>query len=302
MTRNTAAPAAPAHAIPTADGGVDGTVDDVVVRRVETLAEYQACVAVERETWGADFREYVPATILMVAQKLGGVVAGAFAPDGAMLGFVFGMAGVMDGRVVHWSDMLAVRSAARGARVGERLKHFQRELARAAGAEAMYWTFDPLVARNAHLNLARLGARAIEYVPNMYGDDTGSVLHAGLPTDRLVARWDLAHGDGLAAAPPLHARPAPVVIAVPPDGTPAFAPAPADAPLVRIAVPPDFLDLAPERRAAWRTAAREAFVFYLQRGYAVSAFRRATDDMLPFYELERLAPAAILPPFHDPFR
>ncbi len=269
MTSETASPAPPVRAAPTPDGAAAaaptaGAASGIVVRRVETLAEYQACVAIERETWGADFRECVPTTILMVAQKLGGVVAGAFAADGAMLGFVFGMAGVMDGRPVHWSDMLAVRDGARGARVGERLKHYQRELARAAGAEAMYWTFDPLVARNAHLNLARLGARVVDYVPNMYGDDTGSPLHGGLPTDRLIARWDLRSGDGVAGAA-----------------------ATAGGPTVRIEVPHDFQALPPERRAAWRATVREAFCDHLQRGYRVTAFRRAPDDALPYYELAR---------------
>lgn len=286
MTSETASPAPPVRADPALDGSVTaaahafstaGAADGVVVRRVETLAEYQDCVAIERETWGADFREYVPATILMVSQKLGGVVAGAFARDGAILGFVFGMAGVMDGRPVHWSDMLAVRDRARGARIGERLKHYQRELARAAGAEAMYWTFDPLVARNAHLNLARLGARVVDYVPNMYGDDTGSPLHGGLPTDRLIARWDLRL-DGRASV----------------DGV-AGAPATPDGPTVRIEVPRDFQALPPERRALWRTTVREAFLDHLQRGYRVTGFRRAPDDALPYYELARapfpLAPA-----------
>ena len=253
----------------------------ITVRRVETLAEYHACVAIERETWGADFREYVPATILMVAQRLGGVVAGAFAPDGAMLGFVFGMAGTIDGRAVHWSDMLAVRPGARGARVGERLKYFQRDLARAAGAEAMYWTFDPLVARNAHLNLTRLGARVVEYVPNMYGDDTGSVLHAGLPTDRLIARWDLAAGDG--------DRPSLDGTSV--DGTLLDAASidTASIDTAHIPVPLDFLDLAPDQRAAWRVTVREAFVTHLAGGYRVTGFCRATADALPYYELERAA-------------
>lgn len=294
MTSETAPPAAPARAAPTeaVAAANANAADGVVVRRVETPQEYQACVAIERETWGADFREYVPATILMVAQKLGGVVAGAFAADGAMLGFVFGMAGVIDGRPVHWSDMLAVRPEARGAHVGERLKRYQRVLARTAGAEAMYWTFDPLIARNAHLNLARLGARVVEYVPNMYGDDTGSPLHGGLPTDRLVARWNLApddgaSGDGASHVPAPPARPAPVVNSIAADGTPTGIATLPDDPLVRITVPHDFHDLPPALRAAWRVTVRDAFLACFRRGYQVTAFRRAMDDALPYYELSQ---------------
>jgi predicted GNAT superfamily acetyltransferase len=298
MTSETARPGAPAPPARPDPGGAahDGAPDaagGVDVRRVATLAEYHECVAIQRETWGADFSECVPATILLVAQKLGGVVAGAFTAGGRMLGFVFGMAGVVDGRPTHWSDMLAVRPEARGAHLGERLKRCQRELARAAGAEAMYWTFDPLVARNAHLNLARLGARAVEYVPNMYGADTGSPLHGGLPTDRLVARWDLGPGDGAprdGAAAAGGPRPGALATPVAPDGTPTFAAPPPGAARVRISVPHDVDALAPALRAAWRAATREAFLAQLRRGYAVTAFRRAAGGDLPYYELERAAP------------
>ena len=85
--------------------------------------------------------------------------------------------------------MLAVREHARGHHLGERLKHYQRDILRALGVETMYWTFDPLVARNAHFNLNRLGATIAEYMPNFYGSKTGSILHGALPTDRFVAQW-----------------------------------------------------------------------------------------------------------------
>lgn len=58
----------------------------------------------------------------------------------------------------------------------------------------MYWTYDPLVARNAHLNLNLLGARVDEFVPDMYGD-SDSELHQ-LGTDRFIVRWDLHGGTG----------------------------------------------------------------------------------------------------------
>lgn len=276
------ASAAAADAPPAASPDADSRDSSVAaLRRVATLAEYQECVAIQEEVWGDGFGERVPATILMVAQKLGGVVAAAFAPDDRILGFVFGLTGLRDGRLAHWSDMLAVRPDARGAGLGERLKRYQRELVRDAGVGTMYWTFDPLVARNAHLNLTRLGARVAEYVPNMYGENTGSPLHGAIATDRLVARWDLD-----AAAPRAPAPPAgPVVNPVGDDGLPTFV-APPDAPAVRIAVPRDVHALSTDARATWRAVTRAAFAHYLARDLSVVGFHR-DGATLPCYQLAR---------------
>ena len=181
--------------------------DGIVIRRVETQAEYDECVRIEDLTWGAGFNERVPATILRVAQYLGGVTAAAFGGDGgAMLGFVFGMTGVQDGRLVHWSDLLAVRPEARDRGLGRRLKLYQRSLVAELGVTRMLWTYDPLVARNAHLNLNALGAEVAEYVPEMYGSDTGSALHDAIGTDRLVVAWELTSAP--ARRPELHSSPA----------------------------------------------------------------------------------------------
>ena len=255
--------------------------DGITVRRVETLAEYEECVAIQKETWGGTFREIVFPSILMVAQKLGGVCAGAFAPDARMLGFVFGMTGVRKGRLVHWSDMLAVRTDARGAHIGERLKLYQRDLVRAVAVETMHWTFDPLVARNAHLNLTRLGARAVEYVPDMYGSNTGSPLHGQLPTDRVVVTWDLTAAVG---TPERARRPGTLVNPVATDGRPSLDGFPR-ASDIRIAIPRDLETEPNERREAWRRVTREAFLTYLDWGYEVIGFRRGHGEELPSYEL-----------------
>jgi GNAT superfamily N-acetyltransferase len=114
----------------------------VAIRHVRTHDEFVACVELQTLTWGAAFRELVPATILKITQRVGGVTAGAFAADGTLLGFVFGITGVEHGLVVHWSDMLAVRPEAQGLGIGRQLKLFQREAVRALGAAHMYWTYD----------------------------------------------------------------------------------------------------------------------------------------------------------------
>jgi predicted GNAT superfamily acetyltransferase len=255
----------------------------MLVRDLAGHAELEAAVVLQDETWGEGFRERVPPSTLLVAQKLGGVVAGAFAPDGALVGFVFGMTGVRRGQLVHWSDMLAVRREWRGHGVGQALKRFQRDQCRALGIATMYWTFDPLAARNARLNLNRLGARVDDFVPDMYGTRTGSPLH-DLGTDRLVASWPVASEpvplpedeallDGVPCA------------AGPPGLAPAHGePLPA-APSVFVLVPADHLDLLQRDVAlarTWSASVRRAFVHYLPAGWAVAAFVTRSDGQAAY--------------------
>jgi predicted GNAT superfamily acetyltransferase len=268
------------------------SAEGVVIRRVESQREYDECVRIEDEIWGAAFNERVPSTILRVSQYLGGVTAAAFEPSGGrMLGFVFGLTGVRDGGLVHWSDLLAVRPEARDRGLGRRLKLFQRSLVTPLGVTRMMWTFDPLVARNAHLNLNALGASVTDYVPDMYGSDTGSSLHNAVGTDRFVVAWDLTREPGAFrdGAGPEH-LPADSLVVNPmePDGT--------RAPLrtsdvireVYIAIPGDIQQViatSPERARAWREGTREAFLWYLRSGHRVSGFHRAGDR--GFYHLTR---------------
>jgi chorismate synthase len=272
----------------------------LTVRRLETWAEYEACVALQGETWGPGFAETVPAAILKVAQRIGGVVAGAFEPDGRLAGFVFGMTGVEEGRLVHWSDMLAVRADLRGCGVGRQLKLFQRDCVRAIGVTTIYWTFDPLVARNAHLNLVALGAEVVEYVRDMYGRATSSVLHQGLGTDRFVVAWRL-DDEGGATAAPRSPSPSPS-----PSADPRHTTAPvlnattsvaAGSPFVRVAIP---LHIDRVQRhslivaARWRDDTRRAFQWCFDHGYRVAGFYRHDASETAFYVLARDPAAASL--------
>lgn len=270
------------------------SADDIDVRPLRTAEDYAACVALQMATWGAGFREAVPATILRIAQRLGGVATGAFAADGTLLGFVFGMTGVEDGAVVHWSDMLAVRDDLRNHGIGRRLKLHQRDAVRAAGATRMYWTYDPMLARNAHFNLTRLGARVVEFVPDMYGADTGSALHGDSGTDRFIVVWPLAaRGDAPApASAPDDAQDAPILNDGAADGRDAE---PARIardmpPRVRVEVPSDVLAVqqaSPARAAHWRATGRHALQWALAHGYAVERFVHDAAAERGFYVLAR---------------
>ena len=265
---------------------------EVTIRALLSDADLQRCVELQRATWGADYDDIVPPSVLKVAQKVGGVAAGAFEADGRMLGFVFGMAGVRDGRIIHWSDMLAVREQARDRGVGQRLKEFQREAARASGATTMYWTYDPLVARNAHMNFNRLHVTVDEYVEDMYGASE-SDLHRGLGTDRFIVAWPL-EGDRRAADAPTGAPESAVInrdAHTPSDDelNTMSASLPAG---IRVEIPLDIVavrDAEPARAAQWRASTRRAFQWALANDYAVDRFVADAEQQRGYYLMSRRA-------------
>src|SRR4051794_4076681 len=166
--------------------------DGLTFRPLASLADYQACVELQRATWGREFSDVVPLSILKITQKAGGIAAGAFSPQGHLLAFVYGLTGFVDQRPFHWSHMLAVDAAARDLGLGTRLKLYQRELLLPAGGEEERRAFDPPGARNAHLNFNHLGAEVAEYVEDMYEGEEGSELFAGIGTDRFILSWKIA--------------------------------------------------------------------------------------------------------------
>jgi len=269
-------------------------LSDIVIRPLREAAELRACVELQQRTWGPGFSEAVPPAILWVTQQVGGVAAGAFTGD-TLVGFVFGLTGVRDGELVHWSDMLAVAPEHRDRGIGVRLKAWQRERLLPLGVRRILWTFDPLEARNAHVNFGRLGVTAREYLRDVYGT-SDSPLHQGIGTDRLLVEWEIgsprveralsgaaAVDDGHAAVPLVNETVAGA--AGPETGEPRLD---LETPAVRIAVPAAIQELkryAPRRAVEWRGATRRAFEAYLGRGYRVVGVLR--EDGRSCYVLTR---------------
>jgi predicted GNAT superfamily acetyltransferase len=276
-----------------------GMSDGLTIRDFQTVEEYHDCVALQEETWGSGFSEGVSPAIQKVAQILGGVASGAYDAEGRLIGFVFGMTGLRDGEVVHWSDMLAVRDGTRDGGLGRRLKAYQREKMLRLGVETMFWTFDPLQSRNAHLNITKLGAVVREYVPDMYGD-TDSPLHRGIGTDRFVALWlmrservvarlgedphaPFGGAIGVGAARALRGAVPALEAADSPAGEAGVHPHPGEPDLqlmedaVSVAIPSDVVSLMADDgglAVAWRGATRTALAHYMARGYEVREFDR----------------------------
>ncbi len=159
----------------------------VEIRDFEKPSDYDACAQLQVDVWGFDAADAVPPLHLIAMHHYGGILIGAF-ERGRMVGFVCGFSGWDRGRVFHHSHMLAVAPERRGSGLGEKLKWAQRERVIEQGIELVNWTFDPLQAVNANLNVNRLAALVAKYRVNIYGESK-SPLHGSLPTDRLEAEW-----------------------------------------------------------------------------------------------------------------
>ncbi|MFP3939090.1 MAG: hypothetical protein ACLF0P_02175 [Thermoanaerobaculia bacterium] len=293
--------------------------DGTVLRPLAERREQEACVELQRRVWGEDFSDVTAPAILAIVQQVGGVAAGAF--DGERLvGFVFGVTGLRGGGPVHWSHMLAVHPDARGRDLGFHLKCYQRCLLLDLGVERVLWTYDPLMAQNAYLNLVRLGARPVRYVRDYYGEGSDSTLAAGLGTDRFVVEWRLAceaverairegGAEERLTGRRVELRAAPVANLRPGTGgepEPVVSDPPED-PVVRVAIPSNVLAVreASEARAGcWRASTRRALESLLARGYRVAGFLRPHGDPAdhPSYVLERPGEAGqrTLPAGEDP--
>ena len=257
------------------------------IRPFASIDEFKECVRLQEETWGKGFSDRVAVAILKVSQRLGGVAAGAYDAEGGLAGFVFGMTGVQEGQIVHWSDMLAVRPELKDAGLGTRLKAYQREELISRGVMRMYWTFDPLEAKNAHLNLNKLGAVAGEYVPDMYGQ-TDSPLHRGIGTDRFVVTWAMDSArvterlvEGHAGPDPGADQGAKRTFAVQSEGglaLPGERDLAIDADRLLVPIPQSIQalrDASLEAALRWRTATRSVLSTYLERGFeAREIYRR----------------------------
>lgn len=167
--------------------GDTSNLKQIRIAPVTKLADFESCVEVQLAVWGYSDGDLIPKRVFIVAQRIGGQVLGAY--DGnKLVGFAMAFPGYRDGKPYLHSHMLAVLAKYRNAGLGRRLKLAQRDDALARGIDRMEWTFDPLEIKNAHLNIARLGAIARLYMRNIYGPST-SPLQGGLPTDRLVVEW-----------------------------------------------------------------------------------------------------------------
>jgi predicted GNAT superfamily acetyltransferase len=232
---------------------------NIVIRKCQSLEDFQLCVALQREIWQESDLEIEPVTAFVVAANTGGQVLGAF--DGERLaGYTLAVAGIRDGVPYLHSHMTGIHADYRDRSVGRMLKLFQRDEALSRNIRLICWTFDPLEFRNAYFNFNRLGAISRTYLPNFYGITT-SPLHRGLATDRLLAEWHLDSPRVMAAAAgvPVQIPESRAVIEMPvaPGNGPSLIPG-----------------QSPKQLADIQQRLRNEFTKYFLRKYAAVAVRR----------------------------
>jgi len=271
------------------------------LRVIETPGEMTAVENLQRLVWTAPDIEIVPKDLLLAVVHNGGLAICAFVED-KLVGAVFGFPGFYttpDGpRLKHHSHILAVHPEWRAQGIGFALKRAQWQMVRKQGLDRITWTYDPLISRNAQLNIVRLGAVCSTYLRSAYGDMQDG-LNAGLPSDRFQVDWwlnservkrrlsrrsrpalALAHYRA-AEATLLEARLEGESMAHPPEETPVL-----NGTLLLVEIPFDFptlraVDLALARD--WRFYAREVFEEAFTKGYLVTDF--VIDKGRSFYVL-----------------
>ncbi|GAA5030673.1 GNAT family N-acetyltransferase [Streptomyces siamensis] len=257
----------------------------VDVRELTDIPALRSAALLFADIWNTD-RPPINTDVLRALAHAGNYVVGAF--DGEeLLGASVAFLGLRDRPTLH-SHISGVHTGAQGRSIGFALKLHQRAWAARRGIESVTWTFDPLIRRNAHFNLVKLGARATEYLTDFYGDMTDGI-NAGQQSDRLHLTWPLLAPhvidllDGVPsrrAAEPDAARAEPRLVQGP-DGGPE--PHLSDAEAQLCWIPPDIEAVRredPARAAHWRLALRTALTGALAEGYEIRTCTRSGHYLL----------------------
>jgi predicted GNAT superfamily acetyltransferase len=272
---------------------MDAIDDEIRIAVIETVKGCRAHQQLQDLIWGHQADGAVPAEFMIALARNGGLVLGAYAGD-QMVGLALGVPALKDGKLIHLSHLLGVHPDWRGRGIGERLKWRQRELVLAQGITTITWTFNPLEAVNARLNLTRLGGIVRTYVRDYYGA-MEDALNRGIPTDRFVLEWLLTsrrvQERARGVIPPAPDANAPVALGSTIGSAGLREPATfvgPSGPLALVEVPADLqgmkrqsLDVA----LAWRLATRDAFERLFAAGFVGTGVIRR--DGRVFYAVER---------------
>jgi predicted GNAT superfamily acetyltransferase len=274
--------------------------ETVDLRLMEKPEEMHLVEELQRQVWAGNETEVAPAHVLLAGAHNGGLLVGAFAQgdnpgEERLVGFVFGFPGLIftpDGpQPKHCSHMMGVHPDYRDHGLGFALKRAQWQIVRSQGLDLITWTYDPLLSRNAYLNIAKLGAVCNTYRRDEYGE-LRDEMNRGMSSDRFQVDWwvnsarvnrrlsrrpraQLDYAQYAAGGAPVinpaaqssGGWPAPVEL------DPTSLPPPESAPLLMLEIPSDFLALKAADfplAVAWRKHTRLLFEHLFQQGYLVT--------------------------------
>lgn len=263
--------------------------------RVETLTDpdqFARAEEVLRQVWGARPTDssLVNASLMRAIEHAGGHIGGVF-PVGdptRLVGVSVAFCAAPSEASLH-SHVAGLLPGTTGKGGGTALKFHQRAWALERGFTSITWTYDPLIARNAHFNMNRLGATFEEYLTDFYGALPDRI-NEDEASDRGFVRWHLVdpglsdhvdHPASLVPAP--HARPdTPVLLGTDEGGAPLRGELSRaqldDAGTAWVQVPHDtegMRGVDPARAHRWRLAVRDALVPLLEEGWYVTGFDRS---------------------------
>ena len=186
----------------------------IQVRRLETLTDQTLGRQIFDQTWALDSGTEITPNLLQAMVHSGAYLSGAFI-DEKCVGAAFAFPATTEGLHLH-SHMTAVLVKYRDKGIGYSLKIDQWQWAKKNNYKEITWTFDPLVARNAKLNLIKLGVNISAYYPNFYGD-MPDALNAGDESDRVMASWKVAGDQPVAKSVITNPDKADTLIKIPED-------------------------------------------------------------------------------------
>ena len=273
-----------------------------IIRHANTLEELIRVEQMQIDVWGiSNHVEIVPKDILLIVQKNGGLVLGAFDLTGEMIGFLFGFLGqTKDGRFKHCSHMMGVLQDYRHLGIGEQLKRVQREVVGKQGLDLITWTVNPLEGVNASLNFGKLGVICRTLLPNFYGEMEDE-LNKGLPSDRFEVEWwinsqrvasRLAGGKDEVTLGGLHDQGVILVNRIDADQNLLFLDRLPENDTLLLEVPVSLQQIKAGslgRAKEWIDQTREFFVTAFNKGYVVTEFYSLTENgqRRNFYLLEK---------------
>lgn len=257
---------------------------EIQIRTLHSAEEMSAAVDLQRVYWGDNMADLVPDHMLLSISRYGGHIHAAYDGD-KMVGLLMGFLGAdIDPRdeadapsqLYVMSKRMVVLPEYRGQKIGEHLKQAQRQFAKQHNIQLVLWTFDPLLSRNAYLNLGKLGAIGQKYEKDYFGTSANNPV---LSADRLQVNWWVNHLS-LNKPTSINFANTPIVNSVSLSEEGLLIPNDFNLPdseIVRLEIPMEFVPLErlnPDLGQKWRDFIRYAFPELLSAGYLATDFTR----------------------------